>query len=797
MGCDFAPAGGMSMWLLEESALWFHDAHCVGCLHRVPGALPNLTQLVLRRDADRRHAEERARRAEATRQDALVARAAVRVELRASLPVLAKAFLDDLDRLDQDRNAEAETRLIESVRLAPEILVPELADYLFSMLEAGEHWLDDAALKILMHCPDRTRLTRCAMKCLSQGHALEVAAAIVKQNMECVDASDVPEAAIGLGYIASPPYSGFDGRGRDEGDPAPLREVAVHFPEEIREGMIAQLGLRGVLRVGVACRAMGVLMESDARWIEAFMRPLAGHLSRLDRLVDLERDSQERDLADDLQIAVSHGFLTAPEFADEELMRQFESASEEGEGRLAGAYEQVLRQVSRDERAERKADPSITTALRVAVRRLASWAVDSENSEVSRHVLSALRGPRWALELAAKAEMDVLLGAALLLDTKLQVPDTAPSVIAPPNPLEAMEKISRRSRLSHHRDALLEVAIRGALADEEGLACLEGFLVQRQALTGTSEAALIRKVGPLLRTSAGLKAMLPYVYGVMVGADAGGRAAAADALRELGSRRFADLPGLVGEGLMVMILDPYVAVHQAAVRALARLRLPDSFHRRVAEALDVLIATYRGGDDPRFLLECIDARVTTYFKDGQLTALDGQRLLALIGELDPSLLLSGGHRFLLKRLQDVDGWSELILRLVGAAREDYELRHALELVAEIPLGAGAANVSAILQAMQANPRSTELCSTFVELLTRDCEWGGAAQVAAAHVGAFPDNVRLRPRLLQAQQLERRVEFELLISQGRVADAIALGPAWKSAGEELKRIVEKDEKFPYL
>jgi len=52
MVCDFAPASGMATWLLEESAVRFHDANCVGCPHRVPVGLPNLAILVAQRDTD-------------------------------------------------------------------------------------------------------------------------------------------------------------------------------------------------------------------------------------------------------------------------------------------------------------------------------------------------------------------------------------------------------------------------------------------------------------------------------------------------------------------------------------------------------------------------------------------------------------------------------------------------------------------------------------------------------------------------------------------------------------------------
>src|SRR3546814_13691126 len=104
MVCDFASASGMATWLLEESAVRFHDANCVGCPHRVPVALPNLAMLVAQRDADRQDAETRAQDAKRVKVAMLQARAAVRAQWRATPPVLAKAFMDDMDRLDAERN---------------------------------------------------------------------------------------------------------------------------------------------------------------------------------------------------------------------------------------------------------------------------------------------------------------------------------------------------------------------------------------------------------------------------------------------------------------------------------------------------------------------------------------------------------------------------------------------------------------------------------------------------------------------------------------------------------------------
>lgn len=797
MVCDFSPPSGMATWLLEESAVRFHDTHCVNCPHRVPVALPNLAMLVAQRDADRQDAQTCAQEAERAKQAALQARAGVRAELRTSLPVLAKTFMDDLDRLDAERDEQSATRVVESARLAPEILVPALAEYLFSVLEGDDHWLEAAGLTILADTSNQPRLVRCAMKCLRQGYALDLAAATLMQRLDYIDAANVPEAVIGLAYVATPPRSEFGHPHRDDGDPSPLIQVANRFPEPVERGLLALLTQRDQLRVGVTARAMGLLITRSERWIRPFLRPLAGHLSRLNFLVEIERDSELRKIAHDLQVALAGAFLAAPDLTDEELMRQFESASDEGEGRVAGVYEHMLRLAHRDRDALLVVEPAYTHAFAVVIRRLAALSATSVNSKVTQQVLSAFRHPSAALAPAAKAAMDVLLGTAAVLDSKLQVPEPDPSVLTPPHPLAEMEKANRRSSLWYLRAALLELAIHGALADAEGLSRFEAFLSQRGLLSDSFEAAIIREIAPLLETSAGLKATLPYLYGAMVGASVGGRAAAADALKDIGSQRFADLPDLVADSLVLMLMDPYVAVHKSAVQALGRLRLPAHFNRLVAAALDNLIVAYRRDSDSEFLLECIEAKVSMRRGEGPLPEAQGQVLLSLVAELEPSVLLRSGHRYFLRQFQHLDGWAVLVLGWVGHCREDYELDHALELASDLPLGACAPHVPAILEAVATDPTNTHLCGTFVELLSRDRAWLGAMQVAALHMAAFPDTVRERSRRLQAQQLERRIRFEYLIGEGQLEEALALGQAWMQTDDELIQLLNSDEKFPFF
>lgn len=797
MVCDFAPPLGMATWLLEESAVRFHDTHCVGCSHRVPVALPNLAMLVAQRDADRQDAQTRAQEAERANQSALQARAAVRAELRTRLPILAKTFMDDLDRLDAERDEKSATRVIESARLAPETLVPVLTEYLFSVLEGDDHWLEAPGLTLLADTPDQPRLVRCAMKCLRQGYALDLAAATVMQRLDHIDAAEVPEAVIGLAFVAAPPRSEFGHPHRDDGDPIPLTQLADRFPEPVERGLLALLTRRDQLRVGVTTRAMGLLITRGERWVRPFLRPLASHLSRLDVLVEIERNSELRKIAHDLQVALAGAFLAAPDLADEELMRQFESASNDGEGRVAGVYEHVLRLAHRDRDTPLVVEPAHTHAFVVAIRRLAALSATSDNSQVTQQVLSAFRHLSPALAPAAKTAMDVLLGTAAVLDSKRQAPEPEPSVLTPPHPLAEMEKANRRSSLWYMRAALIELAIHGALADAEGLARFEAFLSQRGLLGDSLEAAIVREIAPLLKTSAGLKAMLPYLYGAMVGASVAGRAAAADALKDIGSQRFADLPDLVADSLVLMLFDPYVIVHKAAVGALGRIQLPAHFNRLVAAALDNLIVAYRQDKDREFLLECIEAKAATYQGEGPMPEAQGQVLLALVAELEPSVLLRSGHRYFLRQFQHLDGWAALVLGWVRHCREDYELEHALELASDLPLSACAPQVPAILEAVATDPTNPQLCSTFVELLSRDRAWLGATEVAALHVASFPDTVREHARRLQAQQLERRVRFEYLISEGQLEEALALGQAWMQTDGELAQLFKNDEKFPFF
>ena len=105
MACDHAPAGGSATWHLEDAALEFYDRNCVSCKVRQPLRLPNLVELVRRRDqqAAARVADQQ-REAKKLR-DQAHARQEARAALQANATVPVSSLIDDLQHLVNTRGA--------------------------------------------------------------------------------------------------------------------------------------------------------------------------------------------------------------------------------------------------------------------------------------------------------------------------------------------------------------------------------------------------------------------------------------------------------------------------------------------------------------------------------------------------------------------------------------------------------------------------------------------------------------------------------------------------------------------
>jgi hypothetical protein len=84
---------------------------------------------------------------------------------------------------------------------------------------------------------------------------------------------------------------------------------------------------------------------------------------------------------------------------------------------------------------------------------------------------------------------------------------------------------------------------------------------------------MVRHLDQLMHTTGGLAAALPQLYSAMVGASVALMASAIHAVGELDGRQQDNLPGLMFEAFMALLLDLYRLVHQRAARALRRTSL--------------------------------------------------------------------------------------------------------------------------------------------------------------------------------------------------------------------------------
>ena len=794
MVCDYAPEGGIAAYLLEESALDFHDRNCTTCTKRNPVRLPNISKLLARRDAERQHARARKEMLDKQGHEALERRRTTRAALRSTSSVLVGSFLDDLDALDAGRDKTAATQLIESVRLAPELLTTDIAEHLFALLESGERWFDEVGLTILRFAAvDSARLARCAMRCITSGGALQAAAEIVADKVDHVDAEEVSGAMLGLAFVACPPRSFPYASDFARDNPVPLCSISARFPAEVMRGIDALISDRRPFHVRMGARATVVLASVQPELLATLRRSLLARLAGADILIDVERDSEMREVVHDLTLAVAAAFAADPSGADDDIMRYFEGASCDGESRLSGIYEQVIRRMLPNDDGAGAAGRHHDEVYRTAFRRLVNLAGTSNNDDVLQNIIETLRSDPGNLTWLARQQMDTLLGAAILVDSTMAAPRTASAVITPEHPLAELEETNRRWRLRSLCASFIRWAVHGATGDVAALKDFIAFLESGTNLSDTFKAVIIEEFPALMGSAHELREVLPFLYGAMVGESSLVRAAAATCLGKVGSRRLAEMPSLVVEAFLLMLSDPYVIVHKAAVDALRRVHLPEEYRRTARAAVGHLIFGYKTEKDQDFLLACMEAYLADSGDDAASKAAATKLFMAIVSQVAPDRLLRNDHYRLMRQFAGEEGYAELVLSLLAEAKPDYERERILDLVREIPVGTSGQHREVAMRALASRPDDSLTVGTLLEVFTRDGEWNAALEVASARMAAIPNTTRMRSRKLFAEQQCYQAEFEYLISQGKGDEALSVAFKWDKASAEIDQIRKEHEK----
>lgn len=320
MECAHAPAGGSFCWELADAALQFHDANCVGCVHRKPVNLPNLSQLVAERDAKRAAKKLENDRLDREEEDALAQREAKRALVRAALDPVAATNLDLLSELDKDGDRAIADKLAEVASLAPETFPAPLVEYLFTALDQRIARLQEAALLVLARLPgiDGARLVNAALDVVARNSGGPPAAHIIETYAEFADPAHIEPAVPNLVSVATPGHEPFFHHKTLIEEP--LLSVYRHRPDAVRSGLKRLLERTEAFPAGLGARGLVLLIDHDPKLAGFMTDALLAKLARAKYLLQGDDDGVKGTLTDIRDVAVL-AFHAAPEAVDTSIQQ--------------------------------------------------------------------------------------------------------------------------------------------------------------------------------------------------------------------------------------------------------------------------------------------------------------------------------------------------------------------------------------------------------------------------------------------------------------------------------------------
>lgn len=791
--CDHAPVTGMASWYLEESAVDFYDRNCAQCDKRVAVQMPNLLKLVNERDRALERQKESQSQARAQSDAAHQNRIAQRATLRNGQSAASCSLLDDLDALDACPSEEVKIRIVETAKLAPEVFTIPIVEYFFELASSGEMNLKEQALSVLQQvCVDKTRLSNTACECLAKHDAIEVAAGIVAAHPDLIAPAKAESAVPALIALAQLPQSRFS---IDDPTPwpEPLKAAYKFWPEVVRQAIVKLLDSTQSYPVRLGVAALEVLSKDDAELLPRFARSTISKFARAHLLFEKDPTDPELEMVcGDLRRIIVIALLAAPDNTEVLISEFFKSASSEGEVRLTEVYESLSRysiRLRRDDGSEMP--PANVAAQIVALRRLLTLAGTSSNQKVLRLVVDAFRNEPDEMVLAGKQNIDALLGTAAVLDARIQTFESERSTAPAASFNEQLEAQQSANTLHQLRDSCALIAAKAAKGNETLIHSYVDFLNSIDEHHDGLSSAITKASPYLIDSPHTLNIVLPDLYSSLLGTSVLRRTAAGKAIGELGSARVSDLPELVLEAFVLLLLDQYVMVHQAAVNALSSVALPPRLERRAGSALLQLITYYSGKkDEHNFLVRCIRLHLARFASAEQLQAGLANLFIKFLMTV-PASLHTRDFSGMGKKLALAPSFVDLIVHIFSDRElSEHSEENASRLVPLVPDQVAIERADDFVEMVKRQPRRYILVGAAVELLSRVGAWPQAQAVMKASWEAVPDTVPQRRFKWYRRLHVIAVQFEAAVAARDASRQEALQKEWL----QLETALKEDEKL---
>jgi hypothetical protein len=787
--CPHASAGGLAGMNLEVVALDFYDRNCVGCKERRPVRLPNLSSLVGERDAgQKRESEARASRAEQQAR-ALATRTARRKELaRGCDPARAGIFLlvDALDREPNDHNRQI---LLATAAASAGHFDASVQEALYDLALGGGFTRAETALEVLSKVQaDPQRRCGAALQVLARQDGHRVAGQTVAKHLSKDHESLVPDALPAILALATPVHGIFPDSG-SAGDPAPLIAAFRLFPELVLAAVQEHL-LSPVKHIRIrACHAISLLLQLDGSLGLKVIDNLIASLALPDDPYG-EDGAAERSVARTLaDIMADH-----PEEVDARIQAKMKGGSQEARSALFEVYERMLRT-----RSEPEPHAPTPRAVEISFQRFVDVLSNRDDNDLLLKAIWFLRNKALRFPELFEEHAETLLGAAALIGSDLEAPESPLLVQTPtPDPLKSLETHGRRQILHTALDAIVEPIgiVAGRKPDSLGRSLLTTF-----ELLGDGhdyfKAGLVRSIGHMGASPAASKLVLPALYQAITNQSVRVRAAGAEAYGHIAQDNADDLPALLHETFILLLTDPYVMVHSAAIGALRKVDVPKRFVRRVLTSLGVVITSYhQSHSDDRLLSDSLERflELLTKEKRPPLDPAAGKGILTIVANMKTD----SATRFVADNgyyLRGSPGYGKLIVKLLSEPDvNDYLAGDLVEELAQVD----APEILSITEECraaatireQAGDRSTD---NFIQILTSAGAWSVAADIARDSTNRLTDTTWDRPRKLRSRARETAAALEQAAAASDPKRVIELAETWRKIEEEMKKDDEANKK----
>lgn len=766
LNCPHAKDRGMAAMDLEAVALDFYDRNCAGCTNRQPVRLPNLSEVVGRRDQRRARAQAHAAQERDAEQAATARRAADRQQHARGGDAARRTILQRIDELDSDPTPDRAALLLENVRAIPDKFDLATQDALYALIDAGGLRARTALEALSSVASGSDRLANAALRMLEMREAPRLAAVALGDGLRTASEDQIKAALPAIFELAAP-NAGF-GRTADA-IPEPLVGAWAAAPSAVREFMGVLFHSEGKHSRILACRSASILVVHDAGLAEEFARLALGSIGRPDDSYGPEGAASNA-VSKLLSVCLTNRF----DEVDALLQVEWKTAAEEQRSAIVDAYVKILRR--RDEEEPPPSSLVEEKCFKRVVEVISARKVDESFSAAIEFVRYAARRHLDYVEQNA----EVLIGAAALLldDMKERY---SPLLDPRPTMLKAMEADTRRTQMRSAVDAIMDLVGHAGAASPHGAGALivktlENLHYDQEAL----RAALVKCLGQMGQSRDGLSLVVPAVYSGMMAREQVVRAAAASAYAEIAEEAGEDLPRLMHETFLLLLQDPYIIVHAAAVHAVRRARLP----KDLAESARIIVwllvdAHSKDGEHESLLADCIEAflRLTR----GSLAAAGRSKINTIIVRMTAYLsarLLTTNAR----ALAGVPEYGDVVVRVLSARETtDSDRDTLLDCLGRLSsddvvrLGADLARIAA-----KVHPGPGGALERILDVAARVEAWTVCEQIAKAPLAALADVPR--DQALQCISSARLIAvlFEVALAGGDRTRVTGLAKDWRTA-----------------